>query len=176
MSITSQSTSSTHASGETSLPIPCYCNNDAYLETRLLTQRKGSIGARNIEPLPVLRAAPKVNGSLGCWLLGRCLMGCLCRCREQFHISQGTEEYQELLSLVPLEFVGTAARLVPMVKLLCTEMQQSFQETELTCPPWRQADSMISKWVPTKVGTCVQLPAAVHMLYPSEFAGAVLTR
>jgi len=56
-----------------------------------------------------------------------------------------------LLSLVPSEFVGTPSRLKPLVKLLCLEMEQTFQEKGLTWPPWRQAESMISKWLPTKV-------------------------
>lgn len=56
-----------------------------------------------------------------------------------------------LLKTVLEEYVGTAARLVPMVKLLCGQMQNAFQITGLTCPPWRRADSMIGKWVPSKV-------------------------
>jgi len=70
--------------------------------------------------------------------------------REQFAISQSTREYEMLLSLVPSEFVGTPSRLKPLVKLLCLEMEQTFQEKGLTWPPWRQAESMISKWLPTK--------------------------
>ena len=72
-------------------------------------------------------------------------------CREQFAISQSTREYEKLLSLVPSEFVGTPARLKPLVNLLCLEMEQTFQERGLTWPPWRQAESMISKWLPAKV-------------------------
>lgn len=70
--------------------------------------------------------------------------------REQFAISHSTREYEKLLSGVPSEFVGTPARLKPLVKLLCLEMEQTFQQRGLTWPPWRQAESMISKWLPTK--------------------------
>lgn len=72
-------------------------------------------------------------------------------CREQFVISQSTPEYEKLLSLIPGEFVGTSTRLRPLVKLLCMEMEQAFQDTGLTWPPWRQVESMMSKWLPSKV-------------------------
>jgi uncharacterized protein (TIGR01615 family) len=72
-------------------------------------------------------------------------------CREQVAISQSTWEYEKLLSLVPSEFVVTPANLKPLVKLLCLEMEQTFQEKGLTWPPWRQYGSVISKWLPAKV-------------------------
>ena len=72
-------------------------------------------------------------------------------CREQFAISQSTEEYEKLLSQIPGEFVGTSTRLRPLVKLLCLKMEQAFQDTGLTRPPWRQPESMLSKWLPSKV-------------------------
>ena len=73
-------------------------------------------------------------------------------CREQFAISQSTDEYDKLLSQIPGEFVGTGTRLRPLVKLLCLKMEQAFQDTGLTRPPWRQPESMLSKWLPSKVG------------------------
>lgn len=78
-------------------------------------------------------------------------MSCIITRREQFIISQATPEYEQLLSLLPGEYVGTSMRLKPLVKLLCLEMEQAFQERGLTWPPWRQADSMMSKWLPSKV-------------------------
>lgn len=80
----------------------------------------------------------------------------LLECREQFAISQSTREYGQLLSLIPGEFVGTDKALKPLVKLLCMEMEQAFQDTGLTWPPWRQAESMMSKWLPHKVFFHVQ--------------------
>jgi uncharacterized protein (TIGR01615 family) len=70
--------------------------------------------------------------------------------REQFAIPQPTATYAALLELVPLEFVGTASRLIPLVQCLCAEMVASFEAKGLTLPPWRRAQSMLSKWLPTK--------------------------
>ena len=44
------------------------------------------------------------------------------------------------------------AGLVPLVQLLCVEMGHAFEMRSMTCPPWRQAKAMLSKWLPAKVG------------------------
>ena len=75
--------------------------------------------------------------------------GCTCH-REQFAIPQATEHYQELVRMLPAEFVGTPACLVPLVQLMCAEMSASFTTRGLTCPPWRHAKSLLSKWLPSK--------------------------
>lgn len=72
------------------------------------------------------------------------------RFREQFLISHPTEEYSELLEHVPDVFVGTSSRLIPVVQVLCAEMADSFQIKNLTLPPWRRTQSMLSKWMPNK--------------------------
>ncbi|KAK9917886.1 hypothetical protein WJX75_009279 [Coccomyxa subellipsoidea] len=71
--------------------------------------------------------------------------------RDQFHIPQPTPAYEELMRLLPEEYVGTSGRLVPLVQLLCEEMGAAFDAQAFTCPPWRQAKAMLSKWLPTKV-------------------------
>ncbi|KAF6254133.1 hypothetical protein COO60DRAFT_352674 [Scenedesmus sp. NREL 46B-D3] len=70
--------------------------------------------------------------------------------REQFAIPQPSATYQALLELIPMEFVGTASRLIPIVQCLCAEMGASFDSKGLTLPPWRRAQSMLSKWLPSK--------------------------
>jgi uncharacterized protein (TIGR01615 family) len=70
--------------------------------------------------------------------------------REQFAIPQPSATYAALLELIPMEFVGTASRLIPLVQCLCAEMVASFESKGLTLPPWRRAQSMLSKWLPTK--------------------------
>lgn len=55
------------------------------------------------------------------------------------------------MRLLPEEYVGTSGRLVPLVQLLCEEMGAAFDAQAFTCPPWRQAKAMLSKWLPTKV-------------------------
>lgn len=72
------------------------------------------------------------------------------RFREQFLISHPTAEYSELLLNVPDVFVGTSARLVPVVQVLCSEMADSFDQMGLTLPPWRRTQSMLSKWMPVR--------------------------
>lgn len=42
--------------------------------------------------------------------------------REQFQVSHPTPHYAALLEAVPEEFVGTNARLVPLVHFLCAEV------------------------------------------------------
>eukprot|EP00878_Enallax_costatus_P002300 GHUV01002475.1.p1 GENE.GHUV01002475.1~~GHUV01002475.1.p1 ORF type:complete len:344 (+),score=116.81 GHUV01002475.1:340-1371(+) len=70
--------------------------------------------------------------------------------KEQFEIPQPTATYRAVLNMVPQEFVGTASRLVPLVQLLCAEMAASFEAMSLTLPPWRRAQSMLSKWLPSR--------------------------
>ena len=73
-----------------------------------------------------------------------------CHFKDQFKIGQHTLQYQQVLDCLPDLFVGSANRLVPLVELLCSEMALAFKESGVTCPPWRQPRSMISKWLPTK--------------------------
>ena len=72
-------------------------------------------------------------------------------CREQFLIPQPSARYSEVLQLVPQEYVGPASRLAPLVHAVCAEMSAAFQQSGMSYPPWRQANSMLSKWLPTKL-------------------------
>ncbi len=55
-----------------------------------------------------------------------------------------------MLNVIPEEFVGTAAKLQPLVQLITQQMTQAFVKQGLTCPPWRQAKSVLSKWLPAR--------------------------
>lgn len=70
--------------------------------------------------------------------------------KEQFEIPSPTPSYAALLALLPMEFVGTSSRLVPLVQNLCAEMVASFEANALTLPPWRRAQSMLTKWLPSR--------------------------
>ncbi|PNW71197.1 hypothetical protein CHLRE_16g693819v5 [Chlamydomonas reinhardtii] len=72
------------------------------------------------------------------------------RFREHFYIPHPTDEYTEMLAAAPDVFVGTSARLVPIVQLLCALMASSFERQGLTLPPWRRTGSMLSKWLPNR--------------------------
>ncbi|KAL3149292.1 hypothetical protein ABBQ32_002107 [Trebouxia sp. C0010 RCD-2024] len=73
-----------------------------------------------------------------------------CHFKDQFKISQYTQQYQQTLNCLPEVFVCSALRLAPLVDLMCTEMATAFKSQGVTCPPWRQPRSMISKWLPSK--------------------------
>lgn len=73
-----------------------------------------------------------------------------CAFKDQFKICQPTQHYSHLLWQLPDVFIGSANRLVPLVELMCTEIALSFKETGFTCPPWRHAKSISSKWFPAK--------------------------
>lgn len=70
--------------------------------------------------------------------------------REHFRIPHPTTTYAALLNAIPEEFVGTAAKLQPLVQLITQQMTQAFTKQGLTCPPWRQAKSVLSKWLPAR--------------------------
>ena len=73
-----------------------------------------------------------------------------CHFRDQFKISQNTQHYQQVLDCLPEVFIGSALRLAPLVDIMCTEMAAAFKDQGVTCPPWRQPRSMLSKWLPAK--------------------------
>lgn len=65
--------------------------------------------------------------------------------REQFEISQPTARYSGLLGMLPEVMVAPAARLEPLVTVLCSEMSLAFEQHGLSLPPWRQSKSLLSK-------------------------------
>lgn len=65
--------------------------------------------------------------------------------RAHFEISQPTPRYAGLLSLLPPELVATPPLLAAVVRLLCAEMRQAFERHGLPVPPWREAQSLLSK-------------------------------
>ncbi len=70
--------------------------------------------------------------------------------QEQFQIPHPTQQYLEVLKMIPAVFVGTTSRLIPLVQLVAAEIAASFRERGLTLPPWRHVQSMLSKWLPTR--------------------------
>jgi uncharacterized protein (TIGR01615 family) len=70
--------------------------------------------------------------------------------KEQFEIPHPTDAYLDILTCVPVDFVGPLSRLMPLVQTLSAEMAESFTAKGLTLPPWRRTQSMLSKWVPAK--------------------------
>ncbi|KAF6266452.1 hypothetical protein COO60DRAFT_1633045 [Scenedesmus sp. NREL 46B-D3] len=69
--------------------------------------------------------------------------------RDAFLLSNATPAYQFLWEQLPRLFVGTADQLVTVVEFMCSQMELVFAETAASCPPWRTASSMTSKWLPS---------------------------
>mmetsp|Transcript_34273 Transcript_34273/g.108620 ORF Transcript_34273/g.108620 Transcript_34273/m.108620 type:complete len:280 (+) Transcript_34273:74-913(+) len=66
--------------------------------------------------------------------------------RNQFTIARPTNEYEQLVNLVPHEFVGTMDRLSEVVEFLSRRLQESFKVVGMACPPWRERQALMSKW------------------------------
>lgn len=67
--------------------------------------------------------------------------------KDQFRIAHSTSSFLELLSLLPLEFVGTQLRLKALADILCTGIAEAYSQQQLPLPPWRKHDAMLSRWV-----------------------------
>lgn len=78
--------------------------------------------------------------------------------RDAFLLSNATPAYQRLWEQLPGLFVGTADQLVAVVEFMCMQMQLVFAETTASCPPWRTASSMISRWLPSSADDVPVLP------------------
>lgn len=79
--------------------------------------------------------------------------------RDSFQLPNATPEYQALWEALPALFVGTAEQLVPIVKLMCDQMQHVFADTASSCPPWRTASCMLTKWLPSAAD---DVPVVAH--------------
>lgn len=69
---------------------------------------------------------------------------------EQFEIATPNARYAALLDALPGAFVGTEERAAALVEFLCREIGAAFRAQGVTLPPWRQAESMLSKWRPRR--------------------------
>lgn len=67
--------------------------------------------------------------------------------RSQFELAKPTRAYKELSDLLPCVFVGTEAKLINIISLLCSAAKESLKEKGLHIPPWRKATYMQSKWL-----------------------------
>mmetsp|Transcript_14185 Transcript_14185/g.38431 ORF Transcript_14185/g.38431 Transcript_14185/m.38431 type:complete len:503 (+) Transcript_14185:82-1590(+) len=70
--------------------------------------------------------------------------------KEQFIIAKPTERYAVLLDCLPRVHVAEENAVEPLVRFLCKEMALAFQQQATQLPPWRYADSMMSKWRPRR--------------------------
>eukprot|EP00798_Chlamydomonas_sp_ICE-L_P008128 gene8128-1375_t len=68
--------------------------------------------------------------------------------KEQFVVAKSTDRYQAFLELIPSCLVMFEDSIAQLVTFLCSEMSAAFQSNDAILPPWRQVDSMLSKWQP----------------------------
>ncbi|XP_021851818.1 uncharacterized protein [Spinacia oleracea] len=66
--------------------------------------------------------------------------------KSQFEVARPTQSYTQLLSKVPIIFVGNEVKLKRIISLLCSAAEHSLKERGLHIPPWRRAVYMQSKW------------------------------
>ncbi len=67
--------------------------------------------------------------------------------KAQFDIPNPSSAYSTLLESVHEVYLGSYERLEQLVRLLCCEMNRSFETTKGALPPWRSSKAMLSRWM-----------------------------
>ena len=67
--------------------------------------------------------------------------------KAQFDIPNPSPAYSTLLESVHEVYLGSYERLEQLVRLLCCEMNRSFEMTKGALPPWRSPKAMLSRWM-----------------------------
>jgi hypothetical protein len=88
-----------------------------------------------------------------------------CAFRSHFCIPCATKAYLAILERVPEIFVGTASHMLPLVEIVTHELARAFAENGITMPPWRSAQSVMSKWSPQRATD--RLPSSAEASPPS---------
>jgi len=69
--------------------------------------------------------------------------------RDQFLLGKYNEEYEQLLKIVPQEFVGSPLRLQALASVICAEMANVYLSLGISLPPWRKPHAVLGKWFDT---------------------------
>lgn len=67
--------------------------------------------------------------------------------KAQFEIARPSSEYSRMLNVVPKVFVGRAARIKQIVKMMSQAGKRSLKAQGLMMPPWRKHKYMQAKWL-----------------------------
>mmetsp|Transcript_30077 Transcript_30077/g.66628 ORF Transcript_30077/g.66628 Transcript_30077/m.66628 type:complete len:260 (-) Transcript_30077:1233-2012(-) len=105
----------------------------AVVKHRFLVLAEGSPGALAAEP-----AAGYGGGDLV--IVDPCF-------KEQFELACATEEYRELVGLLPDVIIANAKQIDAICRLLCQEMEVVFMQRGVPLPPWRTHAAMVSRWL-----------------------------
>ncbi|KAJ6859615.1 hypothetical protein NC652_041792 [Populus alba x Populus x berolinensis] len=66
--------------------------------------------------------------------------------RDQFEIAKASDEYRNLVALLPEYYVGKADYLNAIVGILCDAAKRSMKEKKIHMGPWRKRSFMQMKW------------------------------
>lgn len=73
--------------------------------------------------------------------------------------------YRSVLKALPRVLVLAESRLYHLVEALSSEVAQAFQDSGLTCPPWRDVQVLLDKWLcKTPVDLTVDSDATLESL------------
>lgn len=64
----------------------------------------------------------------------------------QFEIARASDQYCDLLKVLPRVFVGRTERLKQILKIMCSAAKRSLKKEGLHLPPWRKQRYMQAKW------------------------------
>ncbi|MEW5314190.1 MAG: hypothetical protein WDW38_005705 [Sanguina aurantia] len=91
--------------------------------------------------------------------------------RDQFALGASTPEYRDLLSAIPPLFIGFPGTVAQLAPLMANKMSESMNSLGLPCPPWRDAEALMSLWTPANYTDDVHIPTSKQPPpTPSPFA------
>lgn len=85
--------------------------------------------------------------------------------QEQFRLARDEPRHEAFVSALPSTFVGTEFTLRETVQLAAQQVMSAMDRLQLDRPPWRNADALLSKWLPRKyvdetLGTLPTMPSS----------------
>lgn len=87
--------------------------------------------------------------------------------RDQFALGASTPEYRDLLSAIPPLFIGFPGTVAQLAPLMANKMSESMSTLGLPCPPWRDAEALLSLWTPANYTDDVHIPTSKQPSLPS---------
>uniref|UniRef100_A0A383W9J7 Uncharacterized protein n=1 Tax=Tetradesmus obliquus TaxID=3088 RepID=A0A383W9J7_TETOB len=67
--------------------------------------------------------------------------------REQFETPHATDRYASVLAVLPSVLCLAESRLWHLVEALSSESKTAFKDAGMSCPPWRDASTVLDKWL-----------------------------
>jgi hypothetical protein len=93
---------------------------------------------------------------------------------QAFSVSQPTPRYAHILSSLPPLLVAPLGRLTRAILLLGPELARCFERQELSLPPWRRVDPLLSRYAATTSVPIRSAQAAAAAAAPAAAASAQL--